>query len=355
MKNLYHTFMLKTKLISNKTSQSRRRLVQYLFLFSLLVIGAQFTLWITQLQNGQIPVVSRPPGVEGFLPISALISLKYWLFTGVFNTVHPAALVILIIVMLLAVVLKKVFCSWICPFGLLSEVLAKLQLKIYERPISLPRWLDWPLRTLKYLLLFFFVWTIFATMNVPTLEKFINSPYNRVADIKMYLFFAHPSKLTLYVLAGLLLMTLLFRHFWCRYLCPYGAMLGVLSIFSVFKIRRNMKSCIDCEKCTKVCPARINVHKVKAVHSDECHACMRCVDACPVKDTLYFATPNRKVRLYKWLPVIIILFFLGGSLMARVLGIWNNSISIEEYKAHIKNIDSPMYQHARGQVPDYEQ
>ena len=353
MKNIYHTFY-KTKLSSDKTSQPRRRLVQYLFLFILVLIGAQFTLWVTQLQNGQTPIVSRPPGVEGFLPISALISLKYWLLTGVFNTVHPSALVILLIVMLLAVVLKKAFCSWVCPFGLLSEVLAKLQLRIFDRPLTLPRWLDWPLRSLKYLLLFFFVWAIFVGMDVPALEKFINSPYNRVADIKMYLFFAHPSKLTLYVLAALLLMTLLVRHFWCRYLCPYGAMLGVLSLFSVFKVRRHAESCIDCEKCTKVCPARINVHKVKSVYSDECNACMRCVDACPVKDTLYFAAPGGKIRLNKWLPVIIVLLFLGGSLLARGLGVWNNSISISEYKAHIRHLDSPQYQHARGQVPDYE-
>ncbi len=328
--------------------------MQYLFLLTLIWIGVQFSIWITQLLNGQSPGVSRPPGVEGFLPISALISLKYWVLTGVFNTIHPSSLVILVIVLVMAVTLKKAFCSWVCPFGLLSEYLAKIHVWLFDRPRRLPRWIDYPLRSIKYLLLFFFVWAIFAGMDVIALKKFIYSPYNRVADIKMYQFFADPSNLTIYVLIGLVLLSILVRHFWCRYLCPYGAMLGALSWISLFKIRRNATTCIDCEKCTRACPSNIIVHKANSVHSDECHACMQCVDVCPVKDTLYLSIPGNKFRLRKWMPVIIVLMFLGGSMIARGLGLWQNSISTEEYKSHIKNINSPLYHHARGQVPDYE-
>ena len=64
--------------------------------------------------------VTRPPGIEGFLPISSLMSLKYWILTGDFNTIHPAGLVLFIVILLMSLAVKKSFCSWMCPVGLLS-------------------------------------------------------------------------------------------------------------------------------------------------------------------------------------------------------------------------------------------
>jgi hypothetical protein len=72
--------------------------------------GVQFSIFVNQLEHGIYPTVTRPPGIEAFLPISSLISLKYWLVTGIFNRVHPSDLIILIA----ALVLKRGFCSWVC-------------------------------------------------------------------------------------------------------------------------------------------------------------------------------------------------------------------------------------------------
>jgi polyferredoxin len=350
---------LATKKRTERSSRFRiqpyRKLVQFGFLTITVWIGVEFLLFVHQLERGQNLTVSRPPGVEAFLPISALISLKYWLLTGIFNHVHPSALVLLLIVLATAFLFKKGFCSWVCPVGLLSEYLAKIHAFIFDRPRSLPRWLDYPLRSLKYLILAFFLWAIFGQMDVLQLEKFIFSPYNKVADIKMLKFFAEASGLTLRVLIGLFLLSILVRYFWCRYLCPYGALLGATSYFSVFKIHRNKASCIDCEKCTRVCPANIQVHSVSVVLSDECHACLQCVDACPVKDTLYFSATRTRGRFSrKAYAVAIVLIFLLGTTAARLLGYWQNDISVEEYRYHVKNLDNPAYQHNRGQVPEYE-
>jgi len=59
------------------------------------------------MSNGTSPFVERPPGVEGFLPISALISLKYWTLTGVINNVHPSGLFVLIALVAVGLLLKK--------------------------------------------------------------------------------------------------------------------------------------------------------------------------------------------------------------------------------------------------------
>ena len=339
---------------NNDQVQIFRRLMQIGFLILVLVIGAQFTLFVHQLETGGSVTVARPPGVEGFLPISALISLKYWVLTGIFNTIHPSALVILLIIATIAILLKKSFCSWICPVGLLSEILASLHKFVFRRTFRVNRWLDYPLRGIKYFLLFFFVSVIFLNMDVPQLEKFIYSPYNHVADIKMLKFFADLSEFSLWVITILFFLSIIVPYFWCRYLCPYGALLGSMSIFSVFKIRRNEASCTDCAKCSKVCPSSIGVHSVLKVSSDECHACLKCVDVCPAEKTLNFSTAfGAKQLTGRNIALTIIAVFLIGTFIARLTGRWQNSITTEQYQQYIDQLHDPKYDHNRGEVPDY--
>ena len=134
-------------------------------------------------------VGERPPGVEAFLPIAALLSLRHLFLTGEVHSVHPAGLVILVLVLLLGLLAKKAFCSWVCPVGTASEALAALSQRLFRRKIALPRLLDLPLRSLKYLLLAFFVWAVFFQMGPAAVADFLDSPYNRVADVKMLYFF----------------------------------------------------------------------------------------------------------------------------------------------------------------------
>jgi polyferredoxin len=332
-----------------------RRAVQFGFVALTVWIGIEFFIFVSQLEKGMSPTISRPPGVEVFLPISALISVKYWVLTRIFNLIHPSSLVIFLVIFATGIFLKKGFCSWVCPFGLLSEYLSKIHVTIFDRIRSLPKWLDYPLRSLKYLLLLFFAWAIFVGMDVLQLEKFIYSPYNKVADIKMLKFFTQMSDVTLWSLVILVLLSILIPFSWCRYLCPYGALLGITSWLSPLKIHRNENTCIDCDKCTKVCPARIKVHKASAVFSDECHSCLDCVDACPVKDTLHLSVTKTRFKMPRLAyPAIIVGLFLIAAVVANITGYWQNNIPNEEYLEHIKHLDKPSYQHNRGSVPDYE-
>ena len=106
--------------------QIHRRIVQYLFFATTALIGVEFSVFVNQMENGILPTVYRPPGIEAFLHISSLISLKYWLLTGTFTRVHPSDLIILLIILSTAILLKRGFCSWVCPFGLLTEYLNRL-------------------------------------------------------------------------------------------------------------------------------------------------------------------------------------------------------------------------------------
>ena len=340
--------------ICRNRNQVYRRAIQWGFLIAIVWIGIEFRYFILQLEQMSHPTVSRPPGIEAFLPISSLISLKYWLVSGIFNSIHPSGLIILLVVLSTAFLLKRGFCSWVCPFGFLTEYLSQIHCFLFKKKVSIPRWFDYPLRSLKYLLLAFFLWAIVIKMNSAALDYFIHSPYNMVADIKMYYFFARISPLAFGVLAVLFILTILIRNFWCRYLCPYGALLGVLSFFSLFKIHRNQETCTACKKCSRTCPVDIKVHKTSCVISDECHACLQCVAVCPEKDTLYFSAFCKKAILKPWVyAAAICLLFIGGSAAGRITGRWQNSISGSEYLFHVRHLELPIYQHNRGQVPDY--
>ena len=344
--------MIKRRSTSN--IQLCRRIVQYLFIATVVLIGIKFTLFVGQLEKGMTPTISRPPGIEAFLPISSLISLKYWLVGGVFNRVHPSGLIIFSMALATGLLLKRGFCSWICPFGLLTEYLNQLHKLIFRKNIKLPRWLDYPLRSLKYLLLAFFLWAIVLQMNAVALEYFIYSPYNMVADIKMLYFFKNITPLAFWVLVVLVVLSVLIRNFWCRYLCPYGALLGALSFLSILKTHRNQETCTNCQKCTRTCPADIKVHNASCVRSDECHACLKCVAVCPEKDTLYISAPKRHPIIKPWVyATAICLLFIGGSMAARITGHWQTSISNAEYLFHIRHLGLPIYQHNRGEVPAY--
>ncbi len=337
-----------SSIVPGKPGHARplRRWVQWGFFLLVLWIGIQFSIFVFQLQQGKTPIVERPPGVEAFLPLSALISLKYWVMTGVLNSIHPASVVLLLFILSIALLLKRSFCSWICPVGFVSEALYLLHKKLFDRPRFLPRWLDYPFRSLNYLLLLCFLKGILIDMNEPALKAFIDSPYNRVADIKMLLFFAHMSETTLWTLVILMLLSLLTPHFWCRFLCPYGALLGALSWMSPFKIRRHPAVCVDCGNCSRVCPANIRVHRHRAIISDECHSCLQCLDSCPVRGALTVSLTRKKIhlktKLYPALIIIVFLIFIG---VARWTGHWKNSISLEEYRYHIKHLNEPEYGH----------
>jgi len=335
-------------------SQYQRSAVQLVFVLLCLWIGLEFHFFMEWGQSaGQTPFVARPPGVEGFLPISALISLSYWLRTGIVNGIHPSGLFILLAILLVSFLLKKAFCSWLCPVGTLSEALWMLGKKIFGRNLTVPQWLDYPLRSLKYFLMAFFVWSVIG-MDTDALKGFIYSPYNKMADVKMYIFFAELSGVALLTILVLMLLSVVIRNFWCRYLCPYGALLGMTSFLSPLKITRNKTTCVDCELCTRACPSGIKVHNATRVMSDECMSCMACVEVCPVKDTLHVRASSHSRAIPTWVYGSLAAgVFMAVTGLALLTGFWHNTIAQDEYQRRFHELHSPLYQHFRGEVPAY--
>lgn len=325
-----------------------RRLVQAGFALTCVAIGVQFTLFVRAAQNGQLPLPDRPAGVEGFLPISGLMGLRDWWSRGELNDIHPAATMIVLIVVAIALLLRKAFCSWICPVGLISEMTAWLGRRLYRRNFRFWKPADVVLRSVKFLLLGFFLHAIW-TMPEIGLRAFLDSPYNRVADIKMGLFFVHIGQVGLTVMILLVVFSTFVNGFWCRYLCPYGALLGIVGWFSPTRVQRDPVSCIDCRKCDAVCMARLPVSRSGNVLSMECTGCFDCVAACPVSEALVVKSGPRRVPVWAFAATVVLLF-VGGYVSARVAGHWDNTITDLEYVERMKWIDDPTYGHPGGEM-----
>ncbi|WP_041971585.1 4Fe-4S binding protein, partial [Geobacter sp. OR-1] len=165
--------------------QPLRTAIQWGFVFFSLYLGYRFFQFVTLSASGGAVAPPRPAGVEAFLPISGLLGLKDWVVNGVINQIHPAAVVMFITIISVSLLLKRSFCSWICPVGAISELLWKAGFRLTGRNLRPPAWLDIPLRGLKYLLLSFFLWSILGKMPAEAVAGFIASDYHKVADVRL--------------------------------------------------------------------------------------------------------------------------------------------------------------------------
>jgi polyferredoxin len=306
-----------------------RTAVQAGFAFFCLYAGYRFYLfysWATGIPEDFVP---RPPAVEAFLPISALLGLKRMVLTGRYDDIHPAGLTIFLSALTIGLLLRKGFCGWICPVGFVANMIEKAGKKM-GLLVRMPIWLDLPLLFLKYALLFFFAYVILWQMDIRAVEAFLYSPYNKVVDGKMLLFFLAPSILAVQVLACLAVISLVVRNFWCRYLCPYGALLGMLAFLGPWQVRRETRLCVNCKKCDEACPASIRISTKRVVRSPECIGCVECVAQCPQKGCLALTDRSgRAIPIYVFPAAVLTIFLIFWS-VAVLMGHWDTSVSPAE-------------------------
>jgi polyferredoxin len=231
------------------------------------------------------------PSVDALCPFGGLESLYSLLFQGKFlERVFSSSLILLITTGLLALVAGRAFCGWLCPLGALQGIMHAMA-KVFKRkqqPLLLNQ--DKYLRWAKYPVLIFFTagaW-IGGKMLIREFEPWV--AYMHISELDR-IFQEFPVGITL--LLAILLTSLFISRPFCRYLCPMGALLGLVSRISLFRIRREEQAC---SKCTTTCPVGIDVARGSlgrgaslgqdtssqgtSVPLSECLACGECVTAC---------------------------------------------------------------------------
>ncbi|MEI9971174.1 MAG: 4Fe-4S binding protein [Ignavibacteriota bacterium] len=312
-------------------SQTLRRTFQLAFLLLNVWIGVEFYGFVRYYETGgQMGWASRPPGVEGWLPIAALMNLKVLLATSEVPQLHPAGMFLLIAFVAISWLARKSFCSWLCPVGTVSEYLWRIGRQAFGRNFQLPRWLDLALRGLKYLLLGLFASAV-ASMSVPAIQAFLGGPYGVLDDVKMLNFFRFLSVTGGLAIALLVVASIFVQNFWCRYLCPYGALMGLAALASPLRIRRDPAVCIDCGKCSTACPSALPVAQLVTIRSAECTGCMQCVVACPAAGALAMTAPQRR-RVPAWVVAAAVAgLFVGICGYARWSGHWQTDVPERVY------------------------
>ncbi|MFB0586079.1 4Fe-4S binding protein [Aeromonas salmonicida] len=313
---------------SEINSQPLREWTRHLLLLCWGLVTVQYGLHIWQLGQGIPPWLVRPDVVDGFLPIAGGLGLRAWLSQGIVDPHHPAATVTVLVLCLSALLLGRAFCAWFCPIGLVGEWLHRLRSRLMAGEWTPPSWLDAVLRSQKFLVLGFLLFIILLAVPAAALPGYLASPYHQAADMKMGAFFFNLNLISGLCLGWVLLLTTLFRQGFCRYLCPYGAWLALLGLLTPLRIRRDPARCLrsagyDCDKCSRACPSRIQVHQLIAVRSLECSSCMSCVAACPKSaDALHLGSKTSRLTPRWLLGMLCLLLLILPLLSYGLLDIW---------------------------------
>jgi polyferredoxin len=168
--------------------------------------------------------------------------------------------------------------------GSIQEWFGKLGRKLLGRRYNrvIPAKLDRVLRYLRYVVL---AWVLYMTAVTGKLMFEAVDPYYALFN----LWSSEVAIGGIIALAVTLAGSLIVERPFCKYACPYGAVLGLFNLFRIFAVRRNPPTCTNCKACDRACPMNIEVSaKHGRVRDHQCITCLECTSekACPVKDTV---------------------------------------------------------------------
>lgn len=260
------------------------------------------------------------PSIHALCPYGGLESLYSIIFSGTFiQKIFLGTMTLLVLTLLLSIIFRRSFCGLICPFGALQEFFAIIGRKIFRKKFIIPAKIDKPLRYLKYVILLI---TIIFAWKTAGLWMDPYDPWAAYGHMTAGL-----SALTgEYLIASILMIvviigSMLYDRFFCKYLCPMGAVYGLLSKLSPSKVVRNKDACTNCKICSKNCPVNIDVAHCDSVTSAECLSCQTCVLSCPNKDALQYKTAGKAMKPLTVIIIVVVIFF-GGLLAGKSVGLF---------------------------------
>ncbi len=277
-----------------KAERRRFHVVRWAVLALVLVVST-----VIGLLHQKMPEL-RLAGVDALCPFGGVESLWALLASGaMLKKIAAASFILLGAAVVLNLVLGRAFCGQFCPLGTLQELFGSLRNRLGMARREIPRAIDTPARFLKYLVFGVFAWLAWLTGSLAI------RPYDPWVA---YHHLTSPELLTNFGVGAAILGvsfvgSFFYDRFFCKYLCPMGAFLGLFNKLGFYQVTRHADACIDCLACDRVCPVNIEVSATPETLSDsECIACGECVAVCPKAEALTFETRTRKVMR----PIVLV-------------------------------------------------
>lgn len=265
----------------------KRKLVQIL---TLITTNGYFKGFVDgTIYDGELKKICVPglncyscPGSLGSCPIGSLQSV-------ISDIKYKFSFYIVGILTLIGVTLGRFVCGWLCPFGLIQELLNKIPSPKFRVSKKFEK-----LKYIKYLILLVFVillpmfWVNDVGMGSPTFCKYICPAGTLEGGIPLTLLdtslrsavgFLFAWKVAILIIT-IILSIIIFRPF-CRFICPLGAVYSFFNPISVYRLKIDKNKCTSCGACAKKCKMDIQVYKNP--NSLECIRCGECKTACPSK------------------------------------------------------------------------
>ncbi len=213
---------------------------------------------------------------------SAVRDLAAAVMDGQFSLAGLFPQILLVLMVLLITALwGRFFCGFLCSFGMLQEALFFFTRRVLFKKTRIPPRFDAGMKYLKYGIL------AFITAGVWILALPVDSSWSPWGVFGMLVSgnFSVISRaiptagfvLLLVIVAG----SLFVERFFCRYLCPLGALFAIVSRKRLYKIKRRSDTCTNCGLCIRTCSMGIHIPEKDEVVSGECIQCMQCLAICP--------------------------------------------------------------------------
>jgi polyferredoxin len=270
---------------SSQSTAKSRRTSRWIRIGVLGAVLALFTAIGIAHQRG-VPVV----GVDALCPFGGIETLWTLLTAGTFvQRIAMSSVILLVGTVLVAVVFRRSFCGYVCPLGAIQEFFGMIGKKLFgRRRPHVPAALDGVARYLKYVVLAgFTVWTWqAAALVIRPYDPWV--AYMHLSSTELFAEFGIGAAVLGVTVAG----SIVYERFFCKYACPMGAFLALISPLSLFKVRRDESACISCGSCDAACPVNIKVSVAHTVNDPECINCNECVNACYTKGAIAVSGPG---------------------------------------------------------------
>ncbi len=257
------------------------------------------------------------PSIHALCPYGGLESMLSLVAVGTFlKRIVVGTFVLFGSTMLLSLAMRRSFCGQICALGALQEFFGKLGQKLFKKRLTVPKKLDGVLRYLKYVVL-----AVTVAMAWITGELWITpyDPFNALGHLADFNALTTSYLIGFIVLIFSLLGSAVYDRFFCKYLCPAGALYGVVGKASPYMVRVEESACIRCGKCNRACPMNVDVMNAKngRVTSAECINCNECVHACPVEGAIHTGY-SKKAKIHPLVATLLALalFFVPMGIAA---------------------------------------